>query len=294
MAVIARGVIAATLVVLIPIEAHAGLGKIIENGRIVGTYRDDGDVETLPSIVGKLPRLDLATTTKGGFFLGWYYKSKNASLLDAMDKHEKMLALAVQIAGHECDLKILTDAKHIAERLEHETTKVRDKLDRLKAEIAVRDHLEAINKLERDIELDVAKARHKIHKERIGKTNFQLIYECILSCDKERARIASDSGLSPESRALLIYQLESTRDKDIMELGGSPPPRSAPPPPPATAPRESSAPNKTEAVKRRQARCEVDVGTIMSNPMLDDSEKRAHVRTLRAECEDDCRRIMDG
>lgn len=268
------------------------MGNIIENGRFVGTYRDDEDVETLPSIIGKLPRLDLTTTTKGGFFLSWYYKSKNASLLDAMDKHEKMLALAVQIAEHEANLKILTNAKHIAERLEHATTKVRDKLERLKAEIAVRDHTEEINKIERAIELDLMKARHKIHKERIGKTPFELIYDYIISCEKERARIASDLELSPENRALLIYQLESTRDKDIVELGGSPPPRSAPPP--ATSPRQSSGLDKDEEVKKRKARCEADVSSIINNPLLDEADKRAHVRTFRAECEDDCRRIKEG
>ena len=103
------------------------------------------------------------------------------------------------------------------------------------------------------------------------------------------AELETNNEFDAEGKAIMRRQLEALRDKRIFEVSGI-----AVAPPASKSGGNTSASNKDEAVKRRQAHRDADISSVMNSTMLSDAEKREKVRSLHAECEDDCRHIKEG
>lgn len=94
--------------------------------------------------------------------------------------------------------------------------------------------------------------------------------------------IDADASMPDEIKEVMRAHLRSVFEQASREVTGAVQ---------SSAPSGASAASKAEQIKRRRARCDADVGAVMSNTFMSDAEKRESVQTLRTECEEDCSRI---
>lgn len=94
--------------------------------------------------------------------------------------------------------------------------------------------------------------------------------------------IEVDSRLPDEVRELMRAQIRAVYEQACRDVSGvAVSVRSSA--------RESGDTSKHERIKRRRAKCDVDISVVQASAMSD-AEKRATIATLRTECEEDCAR----
>ncbi|MBV6415411.1 MAG: hypothetical protein OMOMHJEC_03299 [Xanthomonadales bacterium] len=263
-------------------------GRVFENGRLVSTYNDEDALPTIPPelsrILGTLPSMVLEEKTKaGGLLWGWYHRRINANAVEAIQSQERLLGVAVKIAHHMSQLAIITNRAHIAKQMELAALKIDDDLGRLRAQIAARDHLEELLSLKRRREIEVVRAREERARILAKKTPQEIIGELILAFEKDRAKIESNSELSPEGRQMMIYQLEALRDAEIVEAGGVPP---LPRPPVARETRTTSKRKRTTASIAAQFAAQISA--IRLDTSRPESERLKLIDALTKEMELEC------
>jgi len=231
----------------------------------------------------------------GGVLTGWLERWRNNSRNQALADYARMVQTLVAIETYKDQLAILTDEANRRNKILAAGLTIRSTLEQLERTARERRELEEIEIVRRSINLAIINEEREILMKGIAdrrRPEAERVSETLQNYRKLVAELEANNEFDAEGKLIMRRQLEALRDKKIVEITGVAVDRA-----PAPTPRgggNNTGRNRDEEVKKRQARCEVDIGYVMSNALLEDSEKRAHVRTLRAECEDDCRRIKEG
>lgn len=96
--------------------------------------------------------------------------------------------------------------------------------------------------------------------------------------------IETDSRLPEEVREMMRAQMRAVYEQSCRDISGVAGTSKA-------THRESSDVGRNEKIKRRRARCDVDIASVQASSTMSDAEKRATIATLRTECEEDCARL---
>lgn len=251
-----------------------------ENGRVVETHEDKmpAKKESTPLTIAKSLRFDVPSlsvhddTVKGGFFLGWYYRNRNANALAAMRTHESMLALTVKMCEHVSTIVQYTSTEYLQASRDLAVARVEASLSDMKRKIALNDHQEELAVIARKRERYLAENRGKIEA-------FRKEY---LEFEKSRSEIESDSTNSPEMKQVLLFQLAVLLDKTMIALDGAPLPK----PEQAKQSPHSTPVNLKEQAEKMHARCEIEVTKIRNTPGLSETDKEEKIRITRIAYQD--------
>ena len=166
-----------------------------------------------------------------------------------------------------------------------------------KQQISERQHTLAMTTLDADISLANRRKADAEAQQRLGgatqadaaRMKSAQVAEIGRDFAKLCLEVDSDGTLPNDVKEVMRAQLRGVFEQACREITGV-----------ITSARESqgngstSSASKDEAVRRRQAHRDADVSSVMNSTMLSDAEKREKVRSLHAECEDDCRRIKES
>lgn len=230
----------------------------------------------------------------GGVLTGWLERWRNNSRNQALADYARMVQTLVAIETYKDQLAILTDEANRRNKIISAGLAIRSTLEQLERTARERRELEEIEIVRRAINLAIINEEREVLMKGIAdrrRPEEERLSETLQNYRKLVAELETNNEFDAEGKAIMRRQLEALRDKKIVEITGVAVVRA---PSPTQSSNTSSAPNRAETVKRRQAHRDADVSSVMNSTMLGDAEKREKVRALHAECEDDCRRIMEG
>ncbi len=262
------------------------------SSRLPVTYDQDGR-ELVGYGAPSLPFVHMPSEVAwGGVLTGWLEHWRNNSRNQALADFARMVQTLVTIQNYKDQLAILTDESNRRTKIIAAGFDIKNRLERLEREAKASRELEEINIKRRAMALALVEEEHEALMKAIAdrkRSVEERVSEAIQNCRKLIADLEANSDFNTEGKSIMRRQLEALRDKRIFEVSGI-----AVAPPASKSGGNTSASNKDEAVKRRQAHRDADISSVMNSTMLSDAEKREKVRSLHAECEDDCRHIKEG
>ena len=230
----------------------------------------------------------------GGVLTGWLEHWRNNSRNQALADFARMCQTLVTIENYKDQLVVLTDEANRRAKIIAAGSAIRIGLEELERDARNKRELEEIEIERRAINLAMVKEEREVLMKGIAdrrRPEAERLSETLQNYRKLVAELETNNEFDAEGKAIMRRQLEALRDKKIVEITGVAVERA-----PVAAPRggNTSASSKLETREKREARYAIEQSAIMNNPLLEEAKKREHLRTLRIEFEDDCRRIDGG
>lgn len=248
-----------------------------QNGREVESHQNISNVN-LPKEIGR-------SNVFTGWIADWQNKLRNRDLQAFAESMRTLVA----IADLKVQIDILTNEANVANRKKIAALELEDRLLQLQQSVAERRELEEIERLKREkqkllLKYELESGQNELIER--SKAPYQRFREATQYFRQMLADLDADATIHYEDKPMMRAHIEAMREKHLADISGVSIPQKS-------APRRSMQEKQSE-VARRQARYQAEKNYILGDPGLSEAEKRAQIISLSAECEEDCRRIMEG